>query len=201
MFLIPMVTTFQLKEDEIINLMLEAGMDISQIKEVLDKLGDDKSPENVYRLLDEYKEQIERDKIRKEDEKMEMAQKNKDMIKQQALYNETQLKRIQEKIKATQEENRKKEELEEKKLIDESPPLDTFYRFRISTKNFKTVIVGLNEGATLKDLYSLVKTKTKSSKGFVLKKFCSKHSIPDESKDIQEFFKCRSVMLELIINQ
>merc|ERR1712035_290237 len=176
-----------LKESEAIDLLLEAGLDETEIKDALAQIGDP-SPENVYAYLQRMKEHAENEKQKKEQEKIDANKKHKEMLKKQAEQKEMQLLRVQAKIKATQEENRKKEEEFDKETQKgyEDVEIPEHYKIRVFLPSQKSLFIGLEEGATAKTLFKEIKNRDATLKQFTLMKYGDEKSIAEDETSLDK---------------
>lgn len=186
-----------MKDNEIIDLFMEAGLDDKEITTAM-KAIKDKTPENVYKYLEDLKKKEEDAAKEKEKDAAENARKHKEMLKTQAEYKKNQLLRVKEKIRAAQEENRRKDQdfdAETQKGYDDVEIAD-FFKIRVHCpEESKSFWIGLNENATAVDLYN--KVKESYAKTFKLANYNNGEEVKADDTKLDVLFPSRTCMLEL----
>ncbi|ORD94785.1 hypothetical protein ECANGB1_2354 [Enterospora canceri] len=197
----PMVKS-SLKQSEAIDLLLEAGLDETEIRDALAEIGDP-TPENVYGHLQKLKKAEETEKARKEEATADANKKHKDMLKKQAEQKEMQLKRVKDKIKAAQDENRKKEDEFDKETQKgyEDVIIEEYYKVRVFLPTYRSMFIGLDDGATAKDLFARIREENKKLEGklgnFSLSKYGLRESVNEDDTPLLDVFGHTTCMLIL----
>ena len=186
-----------LPDQEIIELFMEAGLEDDEIRDAISSLKT-RSVEEVYRYLEEYKNaRIKKDQEAEENRK-KSAIKHKEMLKKQELIKKNQLQRVKERIKACQEENRRKDaEFDDKtqKGYDDVEVEGEFKaRIYVPEKN-KSLWLGFPSNATTKDFFEKIAEKFQGN--FKISIYSTGEEITENGQMLSEIFPHKATMFEL----
>ena len=187
----------ELTNNEIIDMFIESGMKEEEIRDAMRQLKD-RFPETILEYLKKIKEKAEAERTAKEEERLKAEEKHKQMIKQQTEYKETQLKRIKEKIKAAQDENKKKEAEFDAETQKGYEDIDVhgYFKVRIFLESGITEFYGFEKNATANTLYQRVQTDL-GIQNCELSIFSTTTIIQHDSTPLENIFNFPAVMLSL----